>query len=290
MVWAPAASTTSIFVIHGSIVPWLSIPHSHPPSGTLTYIHLCLLTAIQARNFAPGNHYITKTSKLTVAKLTVWLTAHTPVHSFLSFLLFSFSFFSSMWIMNTHLHKRKNWSESGHTSGYYERFYDYQVSPDDTTVTLQTTEAFASALRTIGWLDNKWIILEPFHELYPSHQCHIFYQLPHNRTGKVFCRGEELKQIVQLCLKHNVYIKYEWNLWAHVFHRTTQDYLLPKEFPEIVNPTLVCNSIGQFTWLIGWRLGCWCLHPPHIRDTYRVNHHQMALPSLSMIRSLTTWS
>jgi aspartate/methionine/tyrosine aminotransferase len=60
---------------------------------------------------------------------------------------------------------------------YYERFYQYHVSPDDITVTLGATEAVAAALRTIGRPGDKCVIFEPFHELYPS-QCHIFYLEP----------------------------------------------------------------------------------------------------------------
>ena len=116
-------------------------------------------------------------------------------------------------------------------SEYYKRFYNYDVSPDDITVTLGATEAFASALRTIGRPGDKCVIFQPFHELYPS-QCNIFYleptyvslkasggqwefdptelenalkeakilmfNSPHNPTGKVFSR-EELRQIVDLC-------------------------------------------------------------------------------------------
>jgi aspartate/methionine/tyrosine aminotransferase len=60
---------------------------------------------------------------------------------------------------------------------YYDRFYQYHVSPDDITVTLGATEAVAAALRTIGRPGDKCVIFEPFHELYPS-QCHIFYLEP----------------------------------------------------------------------------------------------------------------
>ena len=51
---------------------------------------------------------------------------------------------------------------------YYQRFYGYHVSPDDITVTLGATEAFASALRTVGRPGDKCVVLEPFHELYPG--------------------------------------------------------------------------------------------------------------------------
>jgi aspartate/methionine/tyrosine aminotransferase len=195
-------------------------------------------------------------------------------------------------------------------SEYYQRFYEYEVSPDDITVTLGATEAFASALRTIGRPGDKCVIIEPFHELYPS-QCNIFYleplyvslrvtgdqwiydatkleealkqakilmlNSPHNPTGKVYTR-DELRQIADLCLKHDVYIITD-EIYEHMCYDNNSHSLLPKEFPEIANRTLVCNSIGKSASATGgWGLG-WCLHPPHVRDTYRGIHDQMAVMS-----------
>lgn len=194
-------------------------------------------------------------------------------------------------------------------SKYYQRFYNYDVSPDDITVTLGATEAFASALRTVGRPGDKCVIIEPFHELYPS-QCKIFYleptyvtlrvcgdtweldfdQLeealrdskvlmlnsPHNPTGKVFTK-EELAKIVALCLKYDVYIITD-EIYEHMIYNDTPHYLIPKEFPEIAHRTLVCNSLGKSASATGWRLG-WCLHPPHVRDTYRGIHDQMTVMS-----------
>ena len=194
-------------------------------------------------------------------------------------------------------------------SDYYKRFYDYEVSPDNITVTLGATEAFASALRTIGRPGDKCVILEPFHELYPS-QCNIFYleplyvtlravglqwhydatelesalkeakilmlNSPHNPTGKVFTR-DELRQIVDLCLKYDVYIITD-EIYEHMCYDNNLHFLIPKEFPEIADRTLVCNSLGKSASATGWRLG-WCLHPPQVRDTYRGIHDQMAVMS-----------
>lgn len=194
-------------------------------------------------------------------------------------------------------------------SEYYQRFYNYTVSLDDITVTLGATEAFASALRTLGRPNDKCVIIEPFHELYPS-QCNIFYlepryvtlrvvggrwnldfheleealegskilmlNSPHNPTGKVYTR-DELAKIVQLCLKHDVYIITD-EIYEHMIYNDTPHFLLPKEFPEIAHRVLVCNSLGKSASATGWRLG-WCLHPPHVRETYRGIHDQMAVMS-----------
>jgi aspartate/methionine/tyrosine aminotransferase len=194
-------------------------------------------------------------------------------------------------------------------SKYYLRFYDYDVSPDNITVTLGATEAFASALRTIGRPGDKCVIIEPFHELYPS-QCEIFhlepiyvslrvsddqwvldtteledalkeakilmFNSPHNPTGKVFTR-QELKVIVDLCLKHNVYVITD-EIYEHMCYDDNSHILIPKEFPEIADRTLVCNSLGKSASATGWRLG-WCLHPPDISSTYRGVHDQMVVMS-----------
>ena len=192
---------------------------------------------------------------------------------------------------------------------YYQRFYDYDVSPDDITVTLGATEAFASALRTVGRPGDKCVIFEPFHELYPS-QCTIFYleptyvtlkardgkwhydvnelesalaeskmimlNSPHNPTGKCFMRSE-LQEIVNLCLKHNVYIVTD-EIYEHMCFTDTPHYLIPKEFPQIADKTFVCNSLGKSASATGWRIG-WCLHPPHVREDYRGIHDQMVVMS-----------
>ena len=125
-------------------------------------------------------------------------------------------------------------------SQYYQRLYDYDVSPDDITLTVGATEACATAFRTVGKPGDKIVIFEPFHELYPS-QCGIFYldpvfvtlkpcyeegtwnydedelkyaivgakalvlNTPHNPTGKVF-HPDDLKKIIDLCIENKVYI------------------------------------------------------------------------------------
>ena len=194
-------------------------------------------------------------------------------------------------------------------SNYYHRFYEYVISPDDITVTLGATEAFSSALRAVGSPGDRVVIIQPFHELYPN-QCKIFYlepiyvslivsddkwvldmkemeealidakilmlNSPHNPTGKVFTR-EELRQIVDLCLKHDVYIITD-EIYEHMCYGDNTHHLIPKEFPEISERTLVCNSLGKSASATGWRLG-WCLHPRHIRDTYRGIHDQMTVMS-----------
>lgn len=199
-------------------------------------------------------------------------------------------------------------------ASYYQRLYQYDVDPDNITVTLGATEALASALRSLGKPGDKVVIFEPFHELYPS-QCNLFYlepafvtlkpaehdnnktwtfdlkeleaalqdarililNTPHNPTGKIFTRSE-LQSIVDLCLKHNVYVVTD-EIYEHMCYSDQHDHvLLPKTFPEIAPLCLVCNSIGKSASATGWRMG-WCLHPPHVSSTYRGIHDQIAVMS-----------
>lgn len=202
-------------------------------------------------------------------------------------------------------------------ANYYKRFYNYGgVGIEDITVTLGATEALASALRTIGRPGDKCVIFEPFHELYPA-QCKLFYlqpvyvtlrptdddeescqtwtyneeeleealsdakilvlNTPHNPTGKVFSK-KELAHIVSLCLKFNVYLITD-DIYEHMcYGKDHRHIVVPHEFPEIKERTLLCNSLGKSASATGWRLG-WCVHPALLRNTYRGIHDQIAVMS-----------
>mmetsp|Transcript_17146 Transcript_17146/g.23560 ORF Transcript_17146/g.23560 Transcript_17146/m.23560 type:complete len:475 (-) Transcript_17146:124-1548(-) len=133
-------------------------------------------------------------------------------------------------------------------ASYYERFYSGQkgatrqrVDPDRTiTVTLGATESLAIVLRTICKPGDSVLIMEPFHELYPSQAAVLYlhkeftelkenittnkWELdyddvkakadkckamilcdPHNPTGKVFDVGE-LQRICRICIEHDMYL------------------------------------------------------------------------------------
>lgn len=203
-------------------------------------------------------------------------------------------------------------------ANYYKRFYAYDgIDAEDITVTLGATEALASALRTLGRPGEKCVIFEPFHELYPS-QCQLFYlepvyvtlrpsetidsqsppiwnydpneledamkdarilvlNTPHNPTGKVFTRAE-LAHIVSLCIQYDVYLVTD-DIYEHMcFQEGCPHLVIPHEFPEMIYRTLLCNSIGKSASATGWRLG-WCVHPAHLRNTYRGIHDQLAVMS-----------
>lgn len=100
---------------------------------------------------------------------------------------------------------------------------------------------------------------------------------PHNPTGKVFSK-QELKHIVSLCLKFDVYLITD-DIYEHMcYGKNHRHIVVPLEFPEIADRTLLCNSLGKSASATGWRLG-WCVHPPHLRNTYRGIHDQLAVMS-----------
>jgi aminotransferase len=210
-------------------------------------------------------------------------------------------------------------------ASYYERLYGYtEIDPErSVTLTLGATEAVASALRTIGKPGDKVVLLEPYHELYPS-QCRIFYlepiyvtlreqtepsysswtldfqeleaalsqakifilNSPHNPTGKVFTHTE-LEQIVQLCLRYQVYLITD-EIYEHMTYlpqslsghqkesKKLQHILIPQVFPEMAERTFVCNSMGKSASATGWRLG-WCIHPIQFSAMYRGVHDQLVV-------------
>ena len=103
----------------------------------------------------------------------------------------------------------------------------------------------------------------------------LILNTPHNPTGKVFTKME-LTHIVALCRKYDVYLITD-DIYEHMcYGNDTRHIVIPKEFPELTDKTLVCNSIGKSAAATGWRVG-WCLHPPHLRDAYRGIHDQLCV-------------
>lgn len=196
-------------------------------------------------------------------------------------------------------------------ANHYERIYGYSLDGDTrVTVTLGATEAVASALRTVAKPGDRVVVFEPYHELYPS-QAKIWFleasfvtlmedhekgtwtfdqealaealegarvlllNSPHNPTGKVFTR-EELRLIADLCIEHDVILITD-EIYEHMVYASGKEHLiLPKEFPELADRTLMCNSIGKSASATGWRVG-WCITPPHLTDAYRGIHDQLVV-------------
>jgi len=204
-------------------------------------------------------------------------------------------------------------------SNNYKSIYSYIIDPEtEITVTLGATEAFASALRTVGKPGDRVVLFEPFHELYPS-QCKIFYLEPIYVTLREYMTSkkgrraaswtfdvseldsalssasilvlnsphnptgkvftyEELSIIVSLCLQYNVTIITD-EIYEHMTYNPNKPHIiLPSQFPQIKNQIFMCNSIGKSASATGWRVG-WCIHPSSYSDSYRGIHDQMVVMS-----------
>mmetsp|Transcript_34264 Transcript_34264/g.41968 ORF Transcript_34264/g.41968 Transcript_34264/m.41968 type:complete len:428 (-) Transcript_34264:122-1405(-) len=201
-------------------------------------------------------------------------------------------------------------------SQYYSRLYGWNdVDPEtNVTITLGATEAMASALRTVGRPGDKIVIMEPFHELYPS-QCQIFYlepeyvtlrrrtdddgggtegwdldwdeferamdgaravilNTPHNPTGKVFSE-EELRRIVDTAVKRSAIIITD-DIYEWMCYDDERFSPLCQLFPEARHLIFSCNSIGKSASATGWRVG-WCVHPSEYAAVYRGVHDQLVV-------------
>ena len=80
---------------------------------------------------------------------------------------------------------------------YYQRLYDSPVDPEAcVTVTLGATEAVAWDLRTLARPGDKAVILEPYHDLYPSQCPHLLFGArPYGKKNQAngFCVSKNLK-------------------------------------------------------------------------------------------------
>lgn len=199
---------------------------------------------------------------------------------------------------------------------FYRRFYDWDIHPEkQITICLGATEAFASALRTLCNKGDKVLIIEPFHEIYPS-QAEIFYidteftalqekngawhldfedferqalkckavllNTPHNPTGHVFTY-EELKRICNFCAQHNIYIITDEIYEFMIFSKEKKHIILPQAFPEVQDLCIVVSSISKTCSATGWRVG-WAIHPECHTSKMRGVHDQMVLQAVTPIQ------
>lgn len=192
---------------------------------------------------------------------------------------------------------------------YARLYYWTDLDPDrHVTITLGATEAMASTLRTIGRPGDSIVVMEPFHEIYPS-QCQIFYlkpryvtlrqsddgdwtldwtefeaavkgaravivNNPHNPTGKVFTH-QELSQIISIATAHGAYIITD-DIYEFMCYGGTSFTPLPQLFPEARDKIFLCNSVGKSCSATGWRVG-WCIHPEKYAGAFRGVHDQLVV-------------
>ena len=193
---------------------------------------------------------------------------------------------------------------------YTSRFSGFHPDPEgEITVVLGATEGLATVLRAICRPGDGILILQPFHEMYPS-QARVFgirpefislrddpdsghwildrqeleaslrrdiraliLNTPHNPTGKVFSRSE-LEFIAASCRRHGVLIITD-EIYEHILYGSNQHHCLAS-LDGMRDHTIVVNSISKTGNATGWRIG-WVLSPPAYTQAIRGVHDTLVV-------------
>ena len=193
---------------------------------------------------------------------------------------------------------------------YTSRFSGFHPDPErEITVVLGATEGLATVLRAICRPGDGVLILQPFHEMYPS-QAKVFgirpefislredpdsgqwildreeleaslqrdikaliLNTPHNPTGKVFSRNE-LEFIATSCKRHEVLIITD-EIYEHILYGSNQHHCLAA-LDGMREHTIVVNSISKTGNATGWRIG-WVLSPQAYTQAIRGVHDTLVV-------------
>lgn len=193
---------------------------------------------------------------------------------------------------------------------YTEHFSRIRPDPEtEVTVVLGATEGVSSVLRAICRPDDGLLILQPFHEMYPS-QAQVFglrpeyitlrerpgrgtweldrdeieeavrrnvkvliLNTPHNPTGKVFTK-DELSFIAGLCIEHNL-IAITDEIYEHILYDDHEHHCLAT-FDGMRDRTIVVNSISKTGNATGWRVG-WVISPVAYTAAIRGVHDTLVI-------------
>jgi aspartate/methionine/tyrosine aminotransferase len=183
-----------------------------------------------------------------------------------------------------------------------ERFYGFHPNPQtEVTVTCGVTEAVISAL--VGLVDkgDKVVILEPAHENYhagvvfagaeaiwvpirppdftfdPEELKQAFAQknvkavifnTPHNPSGRVF-RYEELKQIADLCIEHDVFAIAD-EIYEHMVFDGLK-HIPIATLPGMTTRTITISGLSKSYSVTGWRVG-YTIAPEALTNAIRKIH------------------
>ena len=194
-------------------------------------------------------------------------------------------------------------------AAYTARWSGFEPDPEtETTVVLGSTEGLAAVLAALGRRGDGVVVIEPFHEMYPS-QAAVFgltprfvtlressgdgawrldpdelrraaagarllvLNTPHNPTGKVF-DSSDLAAIAEIARGEDLVVVtdeiYEHIVFDGARHRSlaTLDGMRER--------TVVVNSISKTANATGWRVG-WVLSPPHLTPRIRAVHDTLVI-------------
>ena len=194
---------------------------------------------------------------------------------------------------------------------YTEALYGRRPDPEEQiTVVLGASEGMAVAFRSLLAPGDGVIVMQPFHELYPS-QAAIFglvprfvtlredrdagtwrldrdevraaaadpsvkafvVNSPQNPTGKVLDR-DELSFLAETCREHDLFAITD-EIYEHItFDGHRHHYLA--SFEGMADRTLVVNSISKTGRSTGWRIG-WVITPPDRTRLLRAVHDNLVV-------------
>ena len=193
-------------------------------------------------------------------------------------------------------------------AAYTARWSGFEPDPETgTTVVLGSTEGLAAVLAALGRRGDGIVVLEPFHEMYPS-QAAVFgltprvvtlresadgvwrldpdelrraaagarllvLNTPHNPTGKVF-DGSELAAIAEIARAEDLVVVTD-EIYEHIVFDGARHRSLAT-LPGMRERTVVVNSISKTANATGWRVG-WVLSPPHLTPRIRAVHDTLVI-------------
>ena len=194
---------------------------------------------------------------------------------------------------------------------YTEELYGCRPDPEEQiTVVLGASEGMAVAFRSLLAPGEGVIVMQPFHELYPS-QAAIFgvvprfvtlredrdagtwrldrdevraaardpsvravvVNSPQNPTGKVLDR-DELSFLAEICREHDLFA-----ITDEIYEHITFDghrHLYLAAFEGMAERTVVVNSISKTGRSTGWRIG-WVITPPERTRLLRAVHDNLVV-------------
>ena len=194
-------------------------------------------------------------------------------------------------------------------AAYTARWSGFEPDPEtETTVVLGSTEGLAAVLAALGRRGDGVVVIEPFHEMYPS-QAAVFgltprvvtlresaadgvwrldpdelrraaagarllvLNTPHNPTGKVF-DGSELDAIAEIARAEDLVVVTD-EIYEHIVFDGARHRSLAT-LPGMRERTVVVNSISKTANATGWRVG-WVLSPPHLTPGIRAVHDTLVI-------------
>ena len=193
-------------------------------------------------------------------------------------------------------------------AAYTERWYGFRPDPElETTVVLGATEGLASVLGSVCVPNDGLIVMQPFHEMYPS-QAGVFglrplyvtlreqnaqWQLdreelsrvaadrarmlvlntPHNPTGMVFS-ADDMEFVASLACEHDLLVVTD-EIYEHFVYDGHRHVALAA-LPGMRDRTIVVNSISKTGHATGWRVG-WVIASEPLTARIRAVHDTLVI-------------